>query len=295
MSENEFSPAFSPAFDALLDASTCSWPVSYVDCSGECSAYEAWPEDQRAQAKALFEAWAVDWLGNWTNGLFGVCSTVVRPCRDDCAGAPSPSSTYWGRGPRYDPGFPRHGVSTGGSSWVPVLIGGRWFNMTCGCLGTCSCALDGPTVLALPGPIQAVERVTIDGIALDPSTYYVRNARYLIRTDGGVWPACQDMLAPDDAPGTFVVTYDKGVPVPIGGQAAAGRLACELARAACNDDDCALPERLQTVTRQGITVGVFASEEAWKQTGIWSIDNWVSSVTQPKPFASVRSVDIPVR
>lgn len=370
----------------------CGWPVSYLDCSGECAAYEKWPEDQRAMAQAYFEAIAADMLWNWTGGVFGVCDVEVRPCRQDCAGAAAWGSTFWGRGPGFDPGFPRLGGG-GGGAFYPVLVSGQWFNITCGCAGACRCDPSGPAVLALPGPIQSVTTVTIDGEVVPPSAYRVSNGRHLIRTDGGVWPRCQDMNKPGgpryepvviqnptntitatrsgqvvqllieptalfqggnfagnlpwlsktgasatprnsagnqvghfainaglpgitgssgpgflpftviyetaDAPGpgdysdTFVVDYQRGIPVPVGGQAAAGRLACELALAACDDDDCGLPERIQTITRQGLTVGVNTSDTAWEQTGIWSIDNWVTSVNRPKAFASVRSVDLP--
>lgn len=274
----------------------CAWPVQYVDCSGaECKAYENWTEGaERDAAIALFEAMAIEWLWNWTGGVFGLCDVEVRPCRQDCAGAQEWASTFWGRGPGFDPSFPRAGVggvSTGG--FFPVLVSGQWFNMTCGCLGSCSCEPSGPATLSLPGPVVAVTEVTIDGIPVPPSSYRLDRNRWLIRTDGETWPACQDMNAAPDALGSFVVRYQRGIQVPVMGQVAAGRLACELALAACDSEDCGLPERIQTITRQGLTVGVNTSDTAWEQTGIWSIDNWVTSVNQPKPFASVRSVDLP--
>lgn len=272
----------------------CAWPVVYIDCTDECDAYANWPEEQRPMAQAWFEAIAIDMLWNWTGNLFGVCTEEVRPCRQDCAGNERWSSTFWGRGPGFDPGFPRlGGMGAGGSAFYPVLVSGAWFNITCGCFQTCSCSPSGPKVLSLPGPVQGVEEVTIDGVVVPPSAYRIDRGRWLIRTDGGVWPGCQDMNVPADAVGSFVVRYQKGIAVPPGGQVAAGRLACELARAACSDEECALPERIQTITRQGLTVGVNTSDVAWAQTGIWSIDNWVSTVNRPKPFASVRSVDLP--
>src|SRR3546814_4772015 len=39
----------------------------------------------------------------------------------------------------------------------------------------------------------------------------------------------------------------------------AGRLANELAKAACNDKSCGLPQRVQSITRQGVTVAVLDS------------------------------------
>lgn len=275
------------------EASTCGWPVVYADCGGACDIYERWPEGaEREAARTYFEAQAIDLLWNWTGRTFGVCPTTIRPCREGCQGGDG-SATFWGRGPVYDPSFPRQGrggTSTGG--WTPVLIGGEWKNIGCGCLSACRCEADGARALTLPGPVQSITRITVDGEEVPASAYRVDNRRTLIRTDGGTWPACQDMLAAPTEPGTFEITYERGVPVPVGGMVAAGRLACELAAAACGADECALPERLQTVTRQGITVGVSLTGEAWHDTGIWSIDSWVSSIVKrPAGVFSVRSPD----
>lgn len=283
--------------DPPPDSSTCSWAVVYADCAGGCEAvWDKWPEGERAAAKAWFEAQAIDLLWNWTERLFGVCPVTVRPCREDCAGA-SATASFWGRGPRYDPSFPRFGtggMTTGG--WMPVLIGGKWMNVGCGCVSACRCGLDGAHAISLPGPVQSVTSVRVNGEVVPPTAYRVDNQRLLVRTDGETWPACQNLLAEPTEDDTFEVVYERGVPVPVGGMVAAGRLACELALAACGSDECDLPERLQTVTRQGITVGVSLTGESWHDTGIWSIDSWVSSITRrPRGFASVRSVDVPVR
>jgi hypothetical protein len=287
-------PAPEITLDPPPDTEMCEWPISYLDCSGGCA--EVWANwDDPAAAQAWFEALAVEWLWNWTGHLFGVCEVSVRPCHSDCAGGPSPDSTFWGRGPGYDPGFPRRGrggTSTGG--WTPILLGGKWFNVSCGCIGSCSCMISGAHALRLPGPIQSVSEVRIDGVILPASAYRVDHKSLLVRTDGGTWPACQNLLAEPTEENTFEVTYQRGLPAPLGGQVAAGRLACEMAMAACDDDECALPERIQTITRQGLTVAVqLDGEDFGTTTGIWSIDSWVDSVTQPKHFASVRSVDIP--
>jgi hypothetical protein len=134
-------------------------------------------------------------------------------------------------------------------------------------------------------------------VLIDPSAYRVMYSRLLVRIDGGVWPSCQNLLGdPETDPDTFLVEYTKGVPVPVGGQMATGVLACELAKAYCNDSTCRLPQRLQTVTRQGVTIGFQDSFEDLKEggTGIWAIDSWIVTITKVQPRASVRSVDVPV-
>lgn len=284
-----------PAAVAIIDSETpggCSWPISWIDCGGGCPALEGLTPEEQQQVIDM----AVGMLWEWTNRTFGVCEVTIRPCRSDCnPDGYQPGSTFWGRGPGYDPTFPRAGAGGGGGGipWFPVLISGQWFNITCGCLGQCACEPSGPTVLSLPGPAQDISEVMIDGEVLPTTAYRLERNRWLIRTDGETWPTCQDQNLPDDADGAFAITYLKGVPVPTGGQIAAGRLACELAKGFCDDDSCALPERVQTVTRQGITVAVAQTPEMWEQTGIWSIDAWVQSVNVPRSRPGVRSVDRP--
>lgn len=300
---DEFAPALSALpVPADLVTESCPWPAVYADCEeGGCSAYSKWGEQAEA-AQALFEAWATDLLWNWTNRVFGLCPVSYRPCRDDCAGA-QPYSTFWGRGPGYDPTFPRWGTgpASGGGpdagSWIPVLINGAWTNVTCGtCLSDlCSCNLDGCKALQLPGPVNSIDEVLLDGTPLPPSSYRLDYHRTLLRVDGGCWPQCQDLAAAPDQPNTWQVSYTKGLPVPIGGQVALGRLACELAKDACGDESCELPAHLTSMTRQGLTMTYDASLEAAQSglTGIDSIDKWIGSVTRPKQVpSSVRSPDI---
>jgi hypothetical protein len=276
---------------ADLETQTCPWEATYADCAGECAVYAQFEDP--AAAQDMFEQIASDLLWNWTGRVFGVCETVVRPCGADCA-QDTGWTTFWGRGPGWDPGFPSAGGAAGGRPFYPVLVSGWWFNMTCGCAGHCTCTPAGPTSLSLPGPVQEVIEVRVDGAALDPSAYRVERKRWLIRVDGGVWPRCQNMLAdPAADPDTFEVTYTRGVPVPIGGQVAAGRLACELAMASCGDDACQLPERITTITRQGVTVGFADTYQDLKEggTGIYAIDTWVASITAtPHNYASVKTI-----
>lgn len=278
----------------------CAWPINYAACGATPGDPDAEPpvepstgcdalDDLTPETREAFEAMAADYLWNATGQRFGVCDVVARPCRSGCDGARAWTSTFWGRGP-----FPWQGKADGGS-WVPLLIGGQWYNLGCPCVGSCSCATEGPAALRLPGPVAEVTSVKIDGVTLDPSTYTVMYGEVLVRNDGTPWPACQNLLAPSSAVDTFEVAYKRGNPVPIGGQIAAGRLACEFALAACDSDDCALPERLQSFTRQGVTASFFLSGEKWQETGIWLIDSWVNSASQVRSTSAVRSVDVPQR
>lgn len=252
----------------------CTWQVDYctdaVTGTG-CDALDSLSEERRD----LIEDTAVEFLWNWTGKRYGLCEITVRPCRVDCAGFPS---TYWGGyGPHTDG---RYGFYT------PVLVQGSWYNLGCGrCGDNCSCST--MDALLLPGPVDSIDSVIIDGTPLDPAGYRVDNSRYLVRQGGELWPVCQDMAAPSGTDGTWSVTYQRGIPVPAGGQVAAGVLACELAKAACEDSSCALPKRIQTFTRQGVSIAMLDSFDDLDQghTGIWAIDSWVTSVTKsPRPY-----------
>jgi hypothetical protein len=257
---------------------TCTWPAIYP---AECAALTD------AVDPLIFEQMAIDFLSNWTGGLYGLCPVVIRPCRSDCGGS---VDAFWGFGP-YTRGssMPRRG------RWGPALIGGAWFNLSCGTCGDdCSCGLGAPS-LRLPGPVSSVEEVLIDGTPLPASAYRVDNHSLLVRLDGQGWPACQDMAAPVTAANTWQVSYTRGTEVPVGGQVAAGALACELAKAATNDRTCQLPQRVQTIARQGVTVqllDMFTDVEKGG-TGIWVVDSWVASVTKSPRHSKVYSPDIP--
>jgi hypothetical protein len=253
--------------------SSCSWPVAWTSCDCEI------PVEERD----AYVQMATDLLNAWTGGVYGSCEVTLRPCRADCDGY---VPTFWGRGP-----FPRGG----GSPWQPVVVDGQWINLTCGQCGT-NCSCDTHASIGLPGPVGAIVEVLIDGVLVDPTTYRVDNHRYLVRTDGGIWPSCQDVAAPSSAEGTWQVTYLHGLSVPLGGQVAAARLACELWKAACGDASCQLPRRVQSITRQGVTIGLLDSFDDIDKgrTGIWTVDSWVASVTRVVPRGGqVFSVDRP--
>lgn len=252
--------------------SPCDWPIVYPGCTDEVPI----PEPIASMpASGMFEEMAVSYLWNWTGKNYGVCTHTIRPCRQDCTEG---MSTWNGSGPQVAPGL---GVF--GTSWTPVIIDGLWYNVGCGrCGDRCGCGGEAP--LRLPGPVANVAQIAEDGVLLDPSTYHVDNNRLLVRTDGRVWSPCG-----------LEITYDIGVAVPTGGQIAAGVLANELAKAACGDKSCGLPQRVQTVTRQGVTIAMLdAFDDVDKgHTGIWLIDSWVASVTKAPARAKVLSPDVP--
>lgn len=249
----------------------CEWPLL-----GDCDALaEVEAQDYGGpEVAAALVTWATSYLWRWTGRRYGVCPVTVRPRRVDCAAA-----TFRG-------GMP--------GGWTPVLVGGRWRNVACGSCGDrCGCD-DGVSSIRLPGPVVEVTAVVIDGVALDPAAYRVDDHGVLVRQDGERWPACQDLALPAGEEDTWTVSYTWGIPVPVDGQLAAGLLACELAKAYQGADDCSLPQRVQTITREGVTVGFLDPFDGLNEgkTGVWTVDAWVASVTRPKRPAQVFSPDL---
>ncbi len=190
---------------------------------------------------------ATEILYNLSGQRFGTCSITLRPCRQNCNDAAWWGSYGWG-------GAPWGGSGGWGGMWpLPALIGGQWFNLTCGvCSGTCSC-----TVVSeawLPSPVHSITAVKLDGVTLTAGTdYRVDDFRKLVRLGGESWPFCQDMNADDTQDNTWSVTAVIGQEVPTIGRWAVGELACEII-AGCLGLACAIPKNATSITRQGLTI-----------------------------------------
>lgn len=181
---------------------------------------------------------ATEILYNLSGQQFGLCSFTLRPCRRDCYSNSWPFDGGWWQ--------------WGGMYPRPVLYNGAWFNLTCGsCSGSCSC---GPLEEAwLPGPVNSVTQVLLNGSPMASGTYRIDDFRKLIRTDGGTWPVCQDLSLADTEDNTWSVTAIIGETVPAIGSLAVGELACEIIKA-CTGQACAIPKNATSVSRQGITI-----------------------------------------
>lgn len=263
------------------DSGPCSWPV-------DTTCLPNWPDDpaEWTTQHVLAVEIATDMLWRRTAGRYGLCPELIRPCRQRC----TPD--------RHGTGFLWDSTTFPGD---PVTDSrGRWFNVGCGC-GPDDCSCAPLCVIELPGPVNSVVEVKIDGEGVDPSTYRLERrpgkAR-LIRTGGACWPTCQDLTRNDDQPGTFSILYMRGKAVPAGGVRALGSLAGEIYKQCTNDSRCRLPDRVRTVTREGITYDMFDPGEWLDQglTGLRDVDTWIRSVnphalTQP---SAVFSLDLPL-
>lgn len=226
----------------------CTWEVDTA-CLPDAQA----PADIDRLAAVVDAAVGILWA--LTGRQYGLCPTIARPC-------PSPpQATPWWPG-----GMP-------GTGWIPILDGGTWRNEPICATG--ACAPTGPSVVILPGPVHEITEVRVDSDILDPGSYALEGDRLLRAT--GTWPA-QDLTRPAGTPGTWTVTYLRGLPAPPGAARMAGILAAEL-HAACTGGKCRLPRRATSVQRAGVSFDMPdpSSIIADGYTGIAEIDTWITA------------------
>lgn len=250
----------------------CSWALG----SGCCEAWDTYSADLQAQATryATLVLWAA------TGRRFGACEKTVRPCGRFCGAS---TSYYWSDG-----------------FWMPYVWNGQWRNCWCGdggpsclkCLPDCQ--------LWLPGKVQSIISVTQDGVVVDPSTYRVDDNSWLVRTKNAnvddCWLQCQNYNL-DSGTGTLFVNYMVGESIPGALLDAAKTLACEYAKM-CLGQECALPGRVQSINRQGVSVTMVDVDTLLKHglTGIKSVDYVIRSLNPNGLTGKTRfySVDSPV-
>jgi parallel beta-helix repeat protein len=233
----------------------CGWEIDQCGC-GSCWDKHTPATREKAAALAIHVMWAA------TGRRYGECELTVMPCNPQ-----QPDALYQTYPVANSGGYDPFG---GGSTMQPVLEAGQWRNR---CGGGCSCSA--VCEVNLDGPISDVVEVTVDGDVVDPAAYEVHDGHLLVRKDGDCWPTCQTYGV--EVPG-FTVTYLRGDPIPPAVQAAAEILACEYAKA-CTGGDCALPNRLASLSRQGVEVTVADVPTVGGQvrTGIKMVDDIIAA------------------
>jgi hypothetical protein len=131
-------------------------------------------------------------------------------------------------------------------------------------------------------------------VVVPESAYRIVDLNWLVRSDGGCWPKCQNLGHPDDSSdNTFVVAYGRGDALPATGQFVAGVLASTIAKR-CASGNCAVPFNITSMTREGVTVEV-GDTTTVGSTGIKVVDDWVNAVNpgglQQRPM--VYNADLP--
>ena len=193
----------------------------------------------------------------------GSCVEVVRPC----AGGSALPGFAWSRWT-----YP----------WTPMRSGGTWLNIgpACGCHVSYDCACKGiPEVFLGRTDITEILQVNIDGIDLTSDNWRLDHGTKLVRTDGDLWPCCQDLSEDIGATGTWYIELAHGIAPPQSGKNAAITMVSEMVKA-CTGADCRLPQRVTNIVRQGVSMTLLDPQEFLTdgRTGIYDVDLFIHAV-----------------
>jgi hypothetical protein len=167
----------------------------------------------------------------------------------------------------------RIGASTKTTS--PVLFGGDVYNIPSGDYDEYSeLTADGMSPdarIKLRGrPVTKIHAIrNRTGQIIDPSKYYLVDHSTIHIAAGTPWTPCNTEI-----------TYSYGIPVPISGKMAARKLAIEFARLWSGDESCELPQRVTSVSRQGVSYTIIDNQEFIDElrTGLYEIDLFLKVV-----------------
>jgi hypothetical protein len=184
----------------------------------------------------------------------------------------------------------RLGPSTKTNS--PVLFGGDVYNIPTGDYDEYSeLTSDGMSPdsrIRLRGrPVTKIHAIrNRTGQIIDPSQYYLVDHSTIHIKSGTPWTPCNTEI-----------TYSYGTPVPVAGKMAARKLAIEFARLWSGDEACELPQRVTSVSRQGVSYTILDNQEFIDElrTGLYEIDLFLKVVNpdNARRKSKVFSVDTP--
>lgn len=141
---------------------------------------------------------------------------------------------------------------------------------TCGsCPSECCCVPRRALDLGRRWPVWGVWDVVIDGVTLPSTAYQLRDRRYLDRLDGDDWPRCSDLTDPD----AFSISWAYGRRPPVELRDACAYFVGEMAKS-CLGLDCALPQRVTSVSREGVNYTILDSQKFIDEgrTGVYQVD-----------------------
>lgn len=142
----------------------------------------------------------------------------------------------------------------------------------------CSCEPVNGIDLGIAAPVWGAWDVIADGVTLPASAYVVHDKRYLVRVDGQAWPSSTTQERLLD-PSTFRATWAYGRAIPAGARKAAQLFATEIAKLCVGDATCQIPQRVQSVNREGMSFTILDSMKMIEEgrTGLALVDLWLVS------------------
>lgn len=226
--------------------------------------------DEPTWARVLMQASEILWALSGRRWYGGGCeeTALLRSIPPTAGHGNWPYDQTWGWCPcwsagTWDDGWPVPPASWGGDHLEPVAI-------------------------KLPrDPVTAILSVTEGGTVLAADQYRLTRSGWLERLSGR-WAVCGDETE---------IIYTFGEPPPEGGVQAVVALAVELARDIAGDGQCQLPQRVTSITRQGISMSMIDPMEFLPngKTGLYLVDLWLAAVNPHNRPArgSVWSLDVP--
>lgn len=130
-------------------------------------------------------------------------------------------------------------------------------------------------------PVISVTSVYVGATLLSPSQYQILDSGFLGSPGGqGCWQSVADLT----------VSYIYGQPMPAMAKMAARELANQLVLASDNDENCRLPDRVTSVSRQGVSWAVLDPQDflADGRTGLYTVDLFLKTVNPAKARARSR-------
>jgi hypothetical protein len=181
----------------------------------------------------------------------------------------------------------RYGAST--NTYQAVLLDGAIFNIPADEFeGGVVDGLSPESRIRLRGrPVTKIHMIRRrDGVVLDPSAYYLVDHSTVQASTGIPWTPCN-----------LEITYSYGTYAPTMGRMAARTLAVEFVKLFEGSDDCALPQRVTSIARQGVSYTLLDNQDFIEEmrTGIYVVDLFLKSTNPDKARAKARvfSVDVP--
>lgn len=136
-------------------------------------------------------------------------------------------------------------------------------------------------------PVQKIHTIrNRSGVVIDENSYYLVDHSTIQAVQGSRWTPCD-----------IEVTYTYGIEPPTLGKIAARTLAMEFCKLWNGDDDCLLPQRVTSVSRQGVSYTILDSQDFIDdmRTGLYTVDMFLKSVNPDRARAKARvfTPDVP--
>lgn len=136
-------------------------------------------------------------------------------------------------------------------------------------------------------PVTEIHTIRLDnGTIISPKDYVLVDNSTVQFYNASLWN-----------PYNVEITYSYGTPPPVAGKMAARTLAREFAKLWAGDEDCALPRRVTSISRQGVSYTLLDSQDFIDEikTGVYEVDLFLKTANPAKASQRSRvfSVDVP--